>query len=128
ATAELTIAHDLKPGDFETTAQLVKLLIRQGTTDRAAALVDDVAGTRDLPIDRRLWAADVYCELGRSDAAISLLTKDGKTGEDGVPEGFLAQVFRRAGKKADAQSLYERVLQDPAATADALVAGAEFFA
>src|SRR6185312_17211972 len=29
---------------------------------------------------------------------------------------------------ADAQSLYERVLQDPAATADALVAGAEFFA
>lgn len=132
ATAELSAAHELRPGDFDTTAKLVELLAAQGARDRAAAIVDSVARDPNLSGQRRLWAARSYADLGRVDAAIALLTGEESAGanaeSDAARDGLMAQLYRRVGRTAEADALYQKVLENPASTADALAAGAEFYA
>jgi tetratricopeptide (TPR) repeat protein len=128
ATAELTMAHDLQPDDFQSTAELTPLLASQGMIDKALILVDSVAATKSLPMDRQLWAARSYAELGKADAGIKLLTTDAPAQPDSNRDTILAQLYAHAGRTDEASSLYQRLLADPNATVEALGAGADFFA
>lgn len=128
AIAELTVAHELQPEDFSTTAELVPLLVSQGNRDAAMALVDTVCASPGLSTDRRLWAAQTYAELGNTDAALALLTTDNARQRDSGTEALLAGLYVRSGRLDDASALYLKLLDDPAAGPNALAAGASFFA
>ena len=128
ATAELTTAHDLQPDDFQSTVELAPLLASQGMLDKALLLVDSVAAAPGLQMDRRLWAAQMYADLGKVDSAIKLLTADEATQTDSNRDGLLAQLYIHAGRMEDAAALYKKILANVNAGPDALGAGANFFA
>lgn len=129
AAAELTTAHELLPGDFQTTARLAELLTGQGLRQKAAALVDEVARQPHLPRDQRLWAAKLYADIGNTAAAMKLLTgADAAQENDPDRDALLAGLYRRSGRLDDASALYRKLLNEPAAGADALAGGAEYFA
>ena len=129
AVGEFTIAHELSPGDFETTARLAKLLLNQGMRDRSSALVDSVVAAGDLPAPRRLWAAAMYADLGKVDQAIALLSSGPDAGvSQPARDALLAQLYRRAGRSSDAAAQYQKILTDPSSTVESLAAGADFYA
>jgi predicted Zn-dependent protease len=129
AIGELSIAHDLRPGDFETTSKLSQLLLAQGMRDRAASLVDAVASEPDLSPTRRLWAAAMYADLGKGDRAIAMLNAGSDTSpQQPAKDALLAQLYRRAGRTNDAATQYQKVLSNPSSTVESLAAGAEFYA
>ena len=113
ATVELTTAHELQPDDFQTNAELTPLLASQGMIDKALLLVDSVASAPTLPMDRRLWAARMYADLGKADAGIKLLTADGVPQSDSNRNGLLAQLYAHAGRMDDAADVYKKILADP---------------
>jgi len=128
ATAELTAAHDLRDGDLDTTARLAEILAAQGMLPKALELVDSLAQDPHLGHDARLWASSMYDRLGYTDAALKLLTANPVNDDDPAATALLAGLYRRTGRLADAERLYARLLEQPAATPDELIGAAEFFA
>lgn len=131
ATAELSAAHDLEPEDFATISRLAALLASQGARDRAAGLVDAVARTPNLAPDRRLWAANMYGELGDPAAGVKLLT----AGADATTQpsssnrdALLASLYVRAGRLDDARNTYLKLLDNPGVAPALLIDAAGFFA
>jgi len=129
AVTELTAAHNLVPDDLQTTARLAQLLVSQGMSEKAVALVDAVSHLDPLPRFARLWTAGMYADLGYTDAAIKMLAPSGTAQEsDPGRDALLGQLYSRAGRTADASAAYKRVLDAPGAEADPLAAAAQFFA
>ena len=128
AVTELTAAHELQPDDFAIAAQLTPLLLSQGLNDRANAIVDGVARSAHLPMDRRLWAAQTYQEMGNLTAAISLLTDSSAAQNDIGRDAVLADLYARNGQADKAAELYLKLVDDPKAGLAPLAAGAQFFA
>ena len=129
ATTELIAAHRLLPRELRITTRLVQLLVARGSRDKALMLVDAVSHEQPLAPESRLWAARMYSELGSTNAAIKLLT-DASTSQplDPSHDALLASIYNQAGWVEEAGAAYRKVLDAPAADADALAAGAEFFA
>jgi predicted Zn-dependent protease len=129
AITELTIANDLRPGDFEITMKLAQLLLAQGARDRSGALVDAIAAQPKLLKEHRLWAAAMYADLGRIDLAIALVSGDVASDEPGAArDAMLAQLYRRAGRTSEAATEYQKILENASSSLESLAAGAEFYA
>jgi predicted Zn-dependent protease len=125
AANEMQRAHDLRPADFETTAALAQILIAQGQSARAAALVDVLARDNNLAARQKLWVAQINGQLGHPDAGIALLTDQPSTPQR---DSLLARLNQQAGKSDQAGDLYRKLLDESDSPADALTGGAEFFA
>ena len=126
AATEMQRAHDLRPSDFETSAELAQILAAQGQRAEALSLMDTLVRQNTLSPRQQLWAADMDGQLGQPRAGIALLT----TGNDSDPQRstLLARLRQQAGQSDQAGDLYRKLLSDPNAPADALTGGAEFFA
>ena len=128
ATAELTAAYELLPGDFDSASQLAQSLISQGRAEKAAELVDAVAREPRLDREQRLWAAKTYAQLGQVRRAIQLLAPaPADARQDTARDALLASLYRRLGSLDEAVALYKQVLSRPDAPVGALADGAEFF-
>lgn len=129
AVTELTAAHDLQPGNLEVTEQLAELLGTEGSRDQAVALVNAITLQVPLAPEQRLWAAAMYGKLARPQAGIDLLSGSHLAADrEADRQSMLAQLYRQSGKVDEAATAYLNLLDDPGASADALAAGAEFFA
>jgi tetratricopeptide (TPR) repeat protein len=129
ATAELTIAHDLQPDDFQTVAHLASLLGQQGQPEKELELVDALTRSPGFTREKRLWAAGAYADLGHSDVAVSLLTDPSfSQAIDANRDGMLAAIDQRSGRTDDAAAIYRKLLDEPTTPAGILADGAQFFA
>lgn len=129
AINELTTAHAELPNSFEITSQLTALMINQGRRDDAATLVKGVAQEPNLDPMHRVWAAQIYGELGSFDAAINLLTPSDMRGLKAEDRNLLlANLYQRAGRIEPAKAIYDQIIQEVSATPDQLIAAAKFFA
>ena len=127
ATEELTAANELQPANPQTSRQLAGLLLQQGKLDKALALVEGVAKQPSLPPEQRTWAAGMYSDLGYPDRAVALLT-DPTAPPNVLRDAMLARVYRRAGRNAQANAAYRKLLEDAAPDPNALADAATFFA
>jgi tetratricopeptide (TPR) repeat protein len=140
AVDELTQAVNLRPEDVEAALDLIRVQRAAGNAKDARARMDQLAQRRGLPAEARRRLATYYERDNLPDRAIALLTASSSGGGtaqttrpttapvDPASTGRLARLYWRVGNLTEAESLFVRLVDEPAAPAADLVAAADFFA
>jgi predicted Zn-dependent protease len=128
AITELTATHDHLPDDIETTITLADLLVSEGMHDKAVSLLDATAATDRLPLDRRIWCAQKYAELGLATRAMEVLKADESAQNDARGQFMMARLLVNAGRLDEASTAYDKLMASPAASPDQIASAAEFYA